>query len=111
MLLKNTELAPEKVRGLFKRLYNEEADIYKRIEAFQSDFNDLNKKNFKDSKSYQDHRAAIVYWALHYPERYDFYKYEMFKSFVEKVGLSYKPIAGRIAHIGKFNDYCEHIKG
>jgi len=110
MLLKNSELAPERVRGLFKNLYNEEVDIYKRIEAFQSGFNDLNNKNFKDKKSYQDPRAVIVYLTLHFPERYYFYKYEMFKSFVEKVGISYKPIAGRLANIGKFNNYCDRLR-
>lgn len=110
MLLKNTEATPEKIRELFKYLYDEEYDIYERIELFRSGFKKLNEENFTDLKDYQDHRAVIVYLAMRFPERYFFYKYRMFNKFVEKIDYSYKPVAGRIENIGQFQTLCNLIK-
>jgi len=110
MLLKNTEATPEKIRTLFKYLFDEEYDIYERIELFRSDFKKLNELNFTDLKDYQDHRAVIVYLALRFPERYFFYKQRMFKSFTEKIDYSYRPVAGRIENIGQFQTLCNLLK-
>ena len=110
MLLENTKATPEKIRTLFKYLFDEEYDIFERIELFRSDFKKLNKVNFTDLKDYQDHRAVIVYLALRFPERYFFYKQRMFKSFAEKINYSYTPIAGRIENIGQFQTLCNLLK-
>ena len=110
MLLKNTEATPEKIRTLFKYLFDEDYDIFERIELFRSDFKKLNETNFTDLKDYQDHRAVIVYLALRFPERYYFYKQRMFKSFTEKIDYGYKPIAGRIENIGQFQTLCNLLK-
>ena len=85
MLLKNTEATPEKIRNLFKYLFDEDYDIFERIEFFRFEFSKLNGENFSDLKDYQDHRAVIVYLALRFPERYFFYKQRMFKAFTEKM--------------------------
>lgn len=110
MLLENTKAAPEKIRTLFKYLFDEEYDIFERIELFRSDFKKLNEENFTDLKDYQDHRAVIVYLALRFPERYFFYKQRMFKSFAEKINYSYTPVAGRIENIGQFQTLCNLLK-
>jgi len=110
MLLKNTEATPEKIRALFIYLFDEESDIFKRIELFRSDFHKLNGENFTDLKDYQDHRAIIVYLALRYPERYFFYKQRMFKAFTERIDYSYNPVAGRIENISQFQTLCNLLK-
>ncbi len=110
MLLKNTEVSPEKIRNLFKKLFDEEIDIYYRIESFRSNFKKINKENFKDLKDYQDHRSVIVYLSLRFPERYFFYKQRLFKSFAEKINYSYKPIAGQIKNIGHYQYLCSILK-
>lgn len=110
MLVQYAEKRPEKVRQIFRNLYNEDIDLYERIQGFQSDINFINDKLFKDKKSYQDQRAIIVYLVLNYPERYFFYKYDMFKQFSEKLELIYKPKKGRIENIGHFNSLCEIIQ-
>lgn len=110
MLLINAEKSPEKVKVLFEYLYDEDFDIFERIEFFQSEFAKLNRQNFDDKKDYQDQRAVIVYLALHYPERYFFYKFRMFKKFADKIEYSYKPIAGRIENIGQFQNLCNLVK-
>lgn len=110
MLLKNTEKTPEKIKTLFEYLFDEDYDLFERIELFRSEFKKLNADNFKNKKDYQDHRAVIVYLALKFPERYFFYKYKMFKAFSEKIDYTYKPIKGRIENIGQFQNLCDLLK-
>lgn len=110
MLMHYSELRPNETRNLFKELYNEDEDIFERIENFQKGIDNLNNELFPGKNSYQDHRAIIVYLALHYPERYFFYKFAMFKQFSEKLELIYKPVRGHIENVGHFNSQCELIR-
>ena len=110
MLVQYTEHRPNEVRQLFRNLYNEEEDLFERIQYFQTSINLINDELFENKKSYQDPRAIIVYLVLRYPERYFFYKFEMFKQFSEKLELIYKPVKGHLENIGHFNSHCELIR-
>lgn len=110
MLVQYAEQRPNKVRQLFENLYNEEEDLFERIQNFQTSINLINDELFENKKSYQDPRAIIVYLVLRYPERYFFYKFEMFKQFSEKLELIYKPVKGHLENIGHFNSQCELIR-
>lgn len=101
---------PEELRELFKNLYDEENDIYQRIEDFKNGTKAINDSLFPGKNTYQDHRAIIVYLTLRYPERYFFYKFEMFKQFSERLEVTYRPIQGHIENIGHFNSLCEIVK-
>lgn len=110
MIVQYAEQRPNEVRQLFKNLHNEDEDLFERIEDFQISINAINDELFENKKSYQDPRAIIVYLVLRFPERYFFYKFEMFKQFSEKLELIYKPVKGRIENIGHFNSQCELIR-
>ena len=110
MLLHYAEQSPEKLKTLFKNLFDEENDIYQRIIDFQNGIEIINNELFRGKNSYQDHRAVIVYLTLRFPERYFFYKFKMFKQFSEKLQTVYRPISGRIENIGHFNSLCEIIR-
>lgn len=110
MIVQYAEHRPNEVRQLFENLYNEEEDLFERIENFQTSVNAINEELFENKKSYQDPRAIIVYLVLRYPERYFFYKFEMFKQFSEKLELIYKPVRGHLENIGHFNSQCEIIR-
>lgn len=110
MLMHYSEQRPNETRNLFKALYNEDEDIFERIQNFQNGIDILNSELFPGKNSYQDHRAVIVYLALRFPERYFFYKFEMFKQFSEKLELIYRPVRGHIENIGHFNSQCELIR-
>lgn len=101
---------PEELRQLFRNLYEEENDIYQRIDDFQSGTETINKSLFPGKNTYQDHRAIIVYLTLRYPERYFFYKFEMFKQFSERLEVTYRPTRGHIENIGHFNSLCEIVR-
>lgn len=110
MMVQYAEHRPNEVRKLFSDLYNEDDDLYERIVDFQTGINEINGELFENKKSYQDPRAIIVYLVLRFPERYFFYKFEMFKQFSEKLELIYKPTKGRIENIGHFNNQSELIR-
>lgn len=110
MLLKNTETSPEKVKEMFKALYNEDFDFLERVENFRSNFKKLNQDNYSNKNDYQDHRALMVYLALNFPERYFFYKYRMFKEFASKVNHTYNPVAGRTENLSQFQNLCELVR-
>ena len=110
MLVQYAEHRPNEVRRLFRSLYNEEEDLYERINEFQLGINAIHDELFENRKSYQDPRAIIVYLVLRFPERYFFYKFEMFKQFSEKLELIYRPVKGHIENIGHFNSICELIR-
>lgn len=110
MLVQYAEQRPNEVRQLFRNLYNEDEDLFERIQDFQTSINLINDELFENKKSYQDPRAIIVYLVLRYPERYFFYKFEMFKQFSEKLELIYKPVKGHLENIGHSNSQCELIR-
>jgi len=103
---------PEELRQLFRNLYDEENDIYQRIQDFQNGTESIHNSIFsgRDLNTYQDPRAIIVYLTLRYPERYFFYKFKMFKQFAERLELTYRPTKGRIENIGHFNSLCEIVR-
>lgn len=110
MLIENAAREPETVRQLFVELFDEEVDIQKRIIDFQSKFKELNSKYFPEAKPFQDLRAVLVYLNLHFPDRYFFFKFGIFKAFVEKVDYPYKPVQGRIENALVYSKLCELLK-
>jgi hypothetical protein len=110
MLVKNAAIAPERVREMFRILFDEDFDLKERIESFRADFKVLNQENYGDDNDYQDHRAIIVYLVLRYPGRYFLYKFSMFKDFAQIVDYSFQPKQVKIENIGQFNNLCDFVK-
>lgn len=110
MLVQYSEHRPNEVRQLFRNLYNEEEDLYERIDGFKSGIKVVHRELFENKNDYQDTRAIIVYLTLRYPERYFFYKFEMFKQFSQKLELTYKPVTGKPKNIGHFNHICDLLR-
>lgn len=110
MMFHYSEQKPEEVRALFKDLYDEEVDLLTRIENFQSGIESINNSLYPSKKSYQDKRAVVVYLTLKFPERYYFYKYEMYLVSSQKLNLHYLPKMGQRENLGHFNNDCELIR-
>ena len=109
-LLENAEKSPEKIRELFENLFNEDLDLLMRVQSFQAEFKKIWRENFPGKKNdYQDHRAVMIYLTLRYSETYYFYKYGIFKSYVNKLGFFYKPRGGRIENISNNQSMCDLI--
>ena len=87
MLLDAALEYPEQIKNMFRFLFDEEKDLEGRIDYFQKKAKELiNLRNPGDDlNTYQDARAIALYLNLRYPEKYYFYKYQMFKKFAELI--------------------------
>ena len=79
---------PEKVRNLFRLLYNEELPLVERLQPFRTGCDEMLKElresgpeHEKAKNHYQDLRALCVYLSFQYPEKYFLYKSRMYTSF------------------------------
>ncbi len=77
--------APEKMRDLFKRLYNENLPLSERFQPFRAgceeiraEFQKSVPEHSKAFSHYQDLRAMCVYLSFEYPEKYFLFKYKMY---------------------------------
>jgi hypothetical protein len=111
MILNFAEKEPYTVRELFKTLYDENLDIGERVSNFQTITTQINDNHFPDKKNtYQDQRAIVVYLTLRYPEIYYFYKFEMYKTFSNKLELTFKPKAAKYETLFHFNKVCNIVR-
>lgn len=102
---------PEKVRKMFKNLYDESLPLEQRIHDFRANisvlFEDHRKENAQNAKSkntYQDLRAICVYLSFQYPEKYYLYKSQMYKNFRDNVGFI-ETSSEKNAWIRKYSNY------
>ena len=109
-IVSNAKKSPKEVKELFQKLLNENEDLIERIDEFRVKISAINKGNFDELNAFQDHRAAMVYLFLKYPNRYYPYKYGMFKDFLEFVDYPYKVVKGRTENVTHFLNLCEQIK-
>lgn len=110
MLKLNARKEPETVRNLFYELYNEDRDWLKRIVDFQKGVASINEKYFPGKGHYQDGRAVLVYLTFRFPDIYFFYKFTMFKEFVEEVEYPYKPKRRAVENLTVYSNLCELLK-
>lgn len=77
---------PEKIREMFKNLFDESKNLNDRIEQFKNDSDVVLKKYAKPgAHHYQNENSLTTYLWLRYPEKYYIYKYFEVKSVVEKL--------------------------
>ena len=91
MLVEYATANPEKVRSLFKDLYNENISLPERYDSFRNGFDEyiseLKNQTGKEYNHYQDLHAISVYLFFEYPERYFIYKSSMYTKMRERIGF------------------------
>ncbi len=90
MMCKFAKLHPDKVKGLFSTLYDENIPLSERIKTFHDGCDEMLKEfsvNRPKAKShYQDLRALCVYLSFMYPDKYYLYKSRMYKEYAKSIG-------------------------
>lgn len=91
MILKCSDVQQERIRQMFKNLYDESKELKNRIENFKLQAEEIrtehNKiKTHKWGSIYQDEHAISVYLWLKYPDKYYIYKLKENKAIAEKLG-------------------------
>lgn len=111
MIIWAAKKEPEKVRRLFRNLYDLSSDLKERIESFQAGVDTIveEHKEGKISRSYQDDRAVMVYLNMRYPDKYYLYKYKMFVAFAKLIDYAELPKAGDIGLVFMFESMCDMI--
>lgn len=100
------KLDTEKVRSMFKELFDEEIDIEKRIDHFVYHCDQLSLELQKENPNAKNHfhdgyRIISLYLAFRYPTKYTIYKYTEFKAFMEFVRAKSIPGTKEIARFFK----------
>lgn len=82
----------EKVKNMFKNLYDESRNLKERIDFFKSESNRIldehneNNQNNIWKNHFQDDHAISVYLWLKYPNKYYIYKYSVYTNLARKLG-------------------------
>lgn len=109
MLLEFCKIDQEQVREMFKVLFDETRNLDYRFSFFKQQAKILlNTLGIPSARhTYQDDRAISLYLTLKYPETYSFYKFTMYKEFLEEIN-STKQI--KMGDFENFTDYLELIE-
>lgn len=109
MLCQVAEAEPEKIRNLFKFLYDESKPLADRFDKFRTGFEEYCKP--LKINHYQDLHAISVYLFFEYPEKYYIYKYGIWIDFVRNLGLKLEKISGKheTFKIECSNNLCDEI--
>jgi hypothetical protein len=105
-MLEFIKIDSERVRSMFKELYDEAVDIEKRIDRFVYNcdelLNEFQKINPNAKHHFHDrYRMISVYLCFRFPMQYSIYKYTEFKEFMEKVRAKTIPGTNEIARFFK----------
>lgn len=112
MICDFAKMDPERVRELFKLLYNEELPLVDRLQPFRTGCDEL-LETFRNSgpensyakNHYQDLRALCVYLTFRYPEKYFMYKFRMYNDFKMLIGYKETSVE-EDTEIRKYDNYA-----
>ncbi len=91
MILGFSRNDPEGVRSMFRSLYDEDKDVYERIQSFKSASVKMLQIYGGNAKNhFQDEHVITIYLWLRYPDRYYIYRYGEAKKLSEAIGSDYR---------------------
>ena len=109
MAYQYAEKEPEKVRSLFKMLYDEDIELEQRIIDFRKGFEEYTKP--LGLNHYQDLHAITVYLTFEYPQNYYIYKYSIYKGFKELIDYEETTYdeKSEISKLDSYYEICDYI--
>ena len=119
MLYELVAWSPERMRELFRLLYNEELPLSERLQPFRSGCDQILKEyretvpdKEKAKNHYQDLRALMVYLSFAFPDKYYLYKSQMYKSFKEQINYQEKSKEknSEIRKYDNFRQMCDEVR-
>ncbi len=103
---------PEKMRGLFRLLYNENLPLVDRLQPFRTGCEELLEEFRKNTAEpekaknhYQDLRALCVYLSFRYPETYFLFKYRMYTGFRKLIDFK-ETSQEKDSEVRKYDNYA-----
>ncbi|MBQ9253053.1 MAG: hypothetical protein IJ188_10525 [Clostridia bacterium] len=95
MIIEMAKAAPEEVREMFRRLYDESLDLSLRVEEFQAKSEEIRQK-YNDGtwkNHFQSTNSISTYLWLRYPDKYYVYKYGLYADAARELDSDNKPKA------------------
>ncbi|OAD45916.1 AAA family ATPase [Polaribacter atrinae] len=89
---------PEKIRLLFKNLFNESIDLNTRVKSFNKETLKIYRGLGETLSHHQDERTISVYLTYYNPEKYTFYKYAYYKELCDLLNIEQAKVNERYAH-------------
>ena len=111
MIIGFAKADPIATRNAFSALFDETKDLVDRIEQFQNFAEDrrLNHNAFGWKNHYQDIRTISVYLTLKYPQKYYFYKSNVYKAAVELTDFIQPKGFSAIDKLLKYYEICDEV--
>lgn len=115
MILEFSARAPEEVRAMFIALFDENQEVFERIDAFKTQSAVLLEKYGNGAKQhYQNENAISTYLWLRYPDKYYIYKYSEVKTVARELGSNFLFKKGAYADnirnsILLYNEICDEL--
>ena len=111
MILALANAAPNDVREMFKRLFDESVDVVERMAYFKRQATELMvQKGFGTANHYQTENAMSIYLWLKYPDKYYIYKFNEVKNAARYLESSYIFKKGAFkANIQNFLNFYEEL--
>lgn len=99
MIIAFSKANPEKVREMFKKLFDEKISVVTRIEDFMKSSEKMRSQyEPKDGKGWKSHyqnpNSISTYLWLRYPDKYYIYKYSEVREVANELDRSFKPTKG-----------------
>ena len=112
MLCALAQQDPEKMRSLFRLLYNENLPLVDRLQPFRTGCDELLEEFRKSAAEpekaknhYQDLRALCVYLSFRYPETYFLFKYRMYTGFRKLIDFK-ETSQEKDSEVRKYDNYA-----
>ena len=116
MILGFAKTAPEDVRSMYIDLFDEDKDVYERIEHFKMQASILLEKYGNGAKQhYQYENAITTYLWLRYPDKYYIFKFSEVKAVADELQSNYVFKRGAYAEnlrnfYALYNEICGELK-
>jgi 5-methylcytosine-specific restriction protein B len=90
MILTYSNSAPDEVREAFRNLFNEDTDVFERVQTFRETIQEIHRKYGGDAKNhFHDLYTIYVYLWLKYPDKYAIYKFSEAKNLAQFLKTDY----------------------
>lgn len=111
MIIGFAKADPVATRNAFEVLFDESKDLVDRIQQFKNFAEDrrLNHNAFGWKNHYQDIRTISVYLTLKYPQKYYFYKSNVYKAAVELTDFIQPKGFSAIDKLLKYYEICDEV--
>lgn len=90
MIQRYSAIDPERVRSMFRDLFDEAQDLFERVDSFKRQSELLEQEGDVKGKHHQDENSMTTYLWLRYPDKYYIYKWSVARAVAEQLEATFK---------------------